>query len=218
MSTDRLGGRKTLAVAGFLEEFEKEDIKGRVDIVELFGSFGVKLAVKGRGFTGRCPWHEDSTPSLSVDREKGLYHCFGCGESGDVVALVEKMKGLGFREALEYLKARGGGVPSNGNGKAARRVVDASAAQPEPEPGMEWILDEVATRYTAALAGHAAARSYLGSRGLDKPELLHRFRLGYCVGDLSRSLSAEQKAELVRRGLLKASGSEHFRGCITVPP
>jgi len=217
MSTDRLAGRKTLAVTGFLEEFEKEEIKGRVDIVELFASFGVQLAAKGRGFTGSCPWHDDSTPSLSVDREKGLYHCFGCGESGDVVALVQKVKGVGFREALEFLKAKGGGVPSNGKGRAGRRMPYPSAAQPQAEPGMEWILEEVAARYTAALAGHAEARAYLGSRGLDVPELLHRFRLGYCAGDLCRSLSSAQKAELSRRGLVKASGSEHFRGCITVP-
>ena len=66
---------------------------------------------------GLCPFHEDKTPSLSVDREKGLYNCFGCGESGDAFTLVEKMKGFGFREALEYLK---GGTfmakPAGGNG------------------------------------------------------------------------------------------------------
>ena len=108
MTTDRLGGRKTLAVAGFLEELEKDQIKGRVDIVALFDSFGVKLTAKGKGFAGRCPWHDDAEPSLSVDREKGLYHCFGCGESGDVVSLVQKQRSLGFREALEYLKAHTG--------------------------------------------------------------------------------------------------------------
>ena len=51
------------------------------------------------------PLAQDKEPSLSVDREKGLYHCFGCGESGDAFALVEKMKGVGFRDALKYLKS-----------------------------------------------------------------------------------------------------------------
>jgi DNA primase len=104
MTSDRLAGRKTLKVEGFLEEFEKDEIKRQVDIIALLSSFGVKLTKKGKGWTGKCPWHEDSTPSLSVDREKGLYHCFGCGESGDAVSFVEKMKGVGFREALSYLQ------------------------------------------------------------------------------------------------------------------
>ena len=94
MARDRLVGRKTLKVEGVLEEFEKDEIKHRVDIVALFESFGIKLARKGKGYSGLCPWHNDHEPSLSVDRDKGLYHCFGCGESGDVVDLVEKMKGL----------------------------------------------------------------------------------------------------------------------------
>src|SRR4030042_2632494 len=106
MATDRLAGRKTLEVEGFLEEMAKDEIKARVDIVSLFESFGVHLAQKGKGFSGRCPWHDDSTPSLSVDREKGLYHCFGCGEAGDAVALVEKMKGGGFKDALESRKTQ----------------------------------------------------------------------------------------------------------------
>jgi DNA primase len=129
MSTDKLGGRKTLAVEGVLEEFEKDGIKSRVDIVELFVSFGIPLSAKGMGFVGRCPWHEDKEPSLSVDREKGLYHCFGCGESGDVFTLVEKVKGVGFREALEYLKTHAGSSPSNG-----KRTACAQRPRRSPSP------------------------------------------------------------------------------------
>ncbi|MBN2254051.1 MAG: hypothetical protein JW701_10155, partial [Kosmotogaceae bacterium] len=70
----------------------------------LFAHFGVELTKKGKSYTACCPWHDDASPSLSVDREKGLYNCFGCGESGDVVTLVEKMKGLSFSEAMLYLK------------------------------------------------------------------------------------------------------------------
>src|SRR3989304_9250451 len=105
MTADKLAGRKTLAVEGFLEEFEKDEIKARVNILLLFESFHVQLSPKGKGFIGKCPWHPDKQPSLSVDRDKGLYHCFGCGESGDVVSLVQKGKGGGFRAAMAYLKA-----------------------------------------------------------------------------------------------------------------
>ena len=99
----RLKG-KTLEVGDFLDGFGKEEVVRSTDIVKLFSSFGVKLERKGKSYVGKCPWHEDKTPSLSVDAEKKLYNCFGCGESGDVFTLVEKMKGCSFREALEYLR------------------------------------------------------------------------------------------------------------------
>jgi DNA primase len=100
----RLGGVKTLKVSGILDEFEKDEVKKGVDIVSLFASFGVHLEKKGKSWMGRCPWHEDSTPSLSVDQEKGLYNCFGCGESGDAFDLVMKEKGLDFPSAVKFLK------------------------------------------------------------------------------------------------------------------
>ena len=100
---DRLGGKSTLRVSNFLDEFEKDDIKKKIDITELFEEFGVKLTKKGKSYTGLCPFHKDSNPSLSVDKEKGLYNCFGCGESGDVFTLVEKIKGCDFKDSLKYL-------------------------------------------------------------------------------------------------------------------
>ncbi len=103
MAKSRLSGT-TLKVGGFLEEFEKDSIREKIDIVDLFSDFGITLNKKGNSFMGCCPWHEDKTPSLSVDRSKGLYNCFGCGESGDVFSLVMKMKNIDFKEATSYLK------------------------------------------------------------------------------------------------------------------
>ncbi len=237
MNADRLGGRKTLEVTGFLEEFEKEAVKKGVDIIALFDSFGVELTRKGKGYTGRCPWHEDSTPSLSVDRDKGLYHCFGCGESGDVVSLVEKMKGVGFREALAYLGSNGPLAGSRTNPLAAAGKKEAGERRPPavgsealpargmpdpsaavaPEREQPYLLDEVARRYASTLAATPEARAYLATRKLDVPELVSRFGLGYSDGKLAEVLGASQKAELQRLGVLKASEREHFSGCITVP-
>jgi DNA primase catalytic core len=215
MSQDKLGGRRTLAVEGFLQEFEKDEIKGRVDIVMLFDSFGVELTAKGKGFAGRCPWHDDKEPSLSVDREKGLYHCFGCGESGDVVSLVQKVRSVGFRDALEYLKTHTGSTPSNG--KRASRRMDRASAATQASGSLRFILDEVAARYASDLLTHPEAKAYLASRGLDQAQLITDFKLGYCAGTLGGSLSEAQKAELARLGILRASGGEHFKGCIVVP-
>jgi len=96
--------KKPTLKTDLFDDIRKDEIKAKVDIVSLFAHFGVTLSKKGKSFTACCPWHDDSSPSLSVDREKGLYNCFGCGESGDVVTLVEKMKGLSFSEAMLYLK------------------------------------------------------------------------------------------------------------------
>jgi len=214
MSADRLGGRKTLAVEGFLEELEKDQIKGRVDIVALFDSFGVTLEPKGKGLVGRCPWHEDREPSLSVDREKGLYHCFGCGESGDVVTLVQKVRGASFREALEYLK---GHPVEASNGTAASQRMNRASAARQAGGELGFILDEVAGRYASELLSHPEARGYLASRGLDRAEIITEFKLGYCAGTLTDSLSSAQRQELIRLGVLKASGAEHLKGCIVFP-
>jgi DNA primase len=217
MTKDRLAGRKTLEVEGFLEEFEKDEIKSRVDIVDLFASFGVKLTNKGKSFVGCCPWHEDKEPSLSVDREKGLYHCFGCGESGDVVALVERLKGVGFKDAMRYLKAQSGKLSSQPHpGTAERRMPNPSAAR-RSAVDAALLLDEVVSRYTDALMVNKEARAYLSTRGLDDGHLVTTFKIGYCAGDLSSALSGSQKETLNAIGIIKATGGEHFAHCIVVP-
>jgi DNA primase len=101
---DKLHGRKTLQVNHILDDFEKEEIERRIDIVRLFESFGVQLKKKGKSYVGLCPWHDDRNPSLSVDADKKVYHCFGCGESGNMYALVKKMKGIEFGEAKDFLR------------------------------------------------------------------------------------------------------------------
>ncbi|HYW82429.1 MAG TPA: toprim domain-containing protein, partial [Spirochaetia bacterium] len=78
-------------------------------------------------------------------------------------------------------------------------------------------MDDVASRYTSELAAHPEARAYLASRGLDRAPLIAEFKLGYCAGKLSVSMSSAQRQELTRLGLLKASGVEHFKGCIVAP-
>ena len=75
----------------------------------------------------------------------------------------------------------------------------------------------MAARYASNLASHLEARAYLASRGLDRAQLITDFKLGYCAGTLVESLSAAQKAALTRLGILKASGGEHFKGCIVFP-
>lgn len=240
MAGDRLGGKKTLKVSGFLEEFEKDDLKKKVDIVSLFECFGVKLTRKGKSYTGLCPWHEDKNPSLSVDREKGLYHCFGCGESGDVFDLVEKMKGFNFPEALEYLKDWAGEIGSSSSrakpAKKKQALPDRTEVRPSSSPSTpapqqktlpasipqqeqlpELTLDTVASYYHKHLYGSKEASSYLEKRGLKRPELFKRFGLGFADGSLISKISNGQKEKLKSLGILRENGGEHLHNCLTVP-
>ena len=212
MSATRLKGRSTLAVDGFLEELEKEDLKKRTDLVALFEEFGVKLEKKGSSFMGLCPWHDDKNPSLSVDKAKGVYHCFGCGESGDAIELVKKMKGLGFREAVSFLKGEHALVFVKPKAISERRIEDPVVKGASP-----FLFDTIAEHYEKALGEMSEARSYLEGRGLWVPELLKRLRIGYCDGKLSDIISEADRTELVRVGMLRRDGSEHFAGCIVVP-
>ena len=225
-NADRLGGRKTLKVDSIFEDIEKEQLKRSIDLVALFELFGVKLEKKGASYMGLCPFHDDKNPSLSVDKEKGVYHCFGCGESGDAIELVEKMKGIGFREALAYLKATPLRPSSGPQQIAEKRIQDSEPVeQTARAPAFEtsFLLDEIAKRYEKAVGENPEARSYLESRALWVPEVLKRFRVGYSDGGLGGVVGDEERAQLIRRGLLKADGSrhagvaEHFAHCIVVP-
>lgn len=85
-----------------ISETDREELKKLVDIVEIVEET-VKLKKEGGRYKACCPFHNEKTPSFIVDRVKGRYHCFGCGESGDAVQFIMKTKGWGYREAIQYL-------------------------------------------------------------------------------------------------------------------
>lgn len=212
MAKDRLGG-STLKVGGFLEEFEKDKIKSSVDIVTLFGDFGVKLEKKGSGYMGCCPWHDDKTPSLSVDKEKGLYNCFGCGESGDVFNLVMKVKGLDFKEASLFLKS--GTIPEIEPLKVVEKPKSSLVNPLDGAP--DNIMYKVRDYYHQELQNNTKALSYLTKRGISDVALIKHYKIGYCSGSLKDKLSEEQRERLKDLGILNDKGNEVLKGYITVP-
>lgn len=82
---------------GFIAE-----LKSRCSFTQIASKY-MELTKKGRTYWARCPFHYEKTPSFSIDDYEGFYHCFGCGESGDLITFVKKMEGLGFMEAIEFL-------------------------------------------------------------------------------------------------------------------
>ncbi|HEX21132.1 MAG TPA: DNA primase, partial [Actinobacteria bacterium] len=94
-------------MSGLIREDDLEQIKDRVNIIDII-SEQVMLKKAGRAYKGLCPFHQEKTPSFSVDTSKQLWHCFGCGEGGDVISFVMKVDGLDFTEAVESLARRVG--------------------------------------------------------------------------------------------------------------
>jgi len=212
MGRDRLGGKRTLNVGSFLNEFEKDEIKQKIDIVRLFEHFGIKLSRKGKNYTGLCPWHDDKDPSLSVDRGKGFYNCFGCGESGDQFTLVMKMKDMDFKEALAFLKSMSG-----------KTIIANAIKQEEAKQHVvsDISLNTAAERYHKTIYTNNKAITYLTATRMIKAELISRFKIGYADGSLLKIASNGQKEAFTDLHIFKTSEKgkvwEHFAGCITFP-
>jgi DNA primase len=154
---------------------DKEKVREAVDLIDLV-STRTELRRAGPGrYMGRCPFHEERSPSFSVDTGKGLYHCFGCGVGGDAYKFVMETEGLDFTGALESLARRTGielTVEDEDPQAAERRMAR--------ERLME-LLERAAVFYERYLwdsAEAAPARVYLLERGLTE-ETLKTFRVGY---------------------------------------
>lgn len=157
---------------GRVPEHVVQQIVRSVDFVRLAARYS-DLKKKGRNYWGLCPFHEEKTPSFSVDPENGLYYCFGCKEGGNVFTFLEKMEGLSFGEAMRKLAAEAG--------------VDLSQYEAESGPSRSELstlreINELATSfYQKCLEkgrGGRKALDYLAQRGFTDGSI-RAWRLGY---------------------------------------
>jgi DNA primase len=160
-------------MAGRIRQSDVEEVKARTNIADIIGEH-VSLKSAGVGaLKGLCPFHDERSPSFNVRPQLGFYHCFGCGESGDVYTFLQKTDHVSFSEAVERLAGRigyqlnyeEGGGPSQDHGNRARLLAANQAAaeffteqliSPEADPG----------------------RRFLGERGFDA-EAARRFGVGF---------------------------------------
>ncbi|MBL0379934.1 MAG: hypothetical protein JKP90_09760 [Desulfofustis sp. PB-SRB1] len=89
-----------------ISQDEIEAIKHGVELVSFMKARGVELKQVGENYRGFCPFHEDTTPSLTVNPKENLWNCFGCGTGGDVIRFVELIHGVDFKEAVRRLAER----------------------------------------------------------------------------------------------------------------
>jgi DNA primase len=166
-----------------------ERVKQAADIVEVVSAH-TDLRRQGARWVGLCPFHEERTPSFSVDAQEKLYHCFGCGVGGDTIKFVEEKEGLGFAEAVELLAERYGV-------ELQREKEDPRAeARRQQRRRLGELLDRTAAFYAQYLWDSeeaARARSYLAERGLGE-EVLRAFAVGYAPSAWDTVLLRGQRA------------------------
>jgi DNA primase len=203
---------------GRISEDIKEEILDRTDLVALIGDY-TALKKSGARFMGLCPFpeHKDKDPSFSVNPEKGFYYCFGCQQSGNAITFVQRIQGLNFLEALEYLARRAGVV-----------IPTTDSAKERLRESLLEILEEAGRYYETQLRSGAgqAAREFLTGRGLTD-ETIEKFRLGFApsgwenVGPVLLRKGARE-GDLQRAGLIVrregGGGSyDRFRNRIMFP-
>jgi len=204
----------------YFDNSKIEEIKNRVDIVDLASEY-LTLKKAGRNFTGLCPFHQEKTPSFTVNRDKQIFYCFGCGEGGNVITFLMKIADKTFPEAIKDLAEKTGVVlPPVSSGREGR----------QKDLLKENILNlnlKAAQQFSRNLFSPAgsAARKYLQDRGISD-EIVKQFRLGY-VPDTWRSLTdyiegSGLSLKLAEQAGLVVAGKEgsfydRFRGRLIFP-
>ena len=178
----------------------------------------VKLIRAGREWKACCPFHNEKTPSFTVNDDKGFYHCFGCGAHGDAIRFLTDQRGMPFMDAVKELAAKAGLEVPAPDPQARERA--------ERTASLTDVMAEVARWYAEQLHGIAGgeAREYLSRRGIDQA-LVQRFGLGLAPDSrtaLKRALAHLGDDKLIETGMLikPEDGGEsydRFRGRLMIP-
>lgn len=177
-----------------------DELRMRVPLADVVGR-RVKLVKKGREHSGLCPFHNEKTPSFTVNEDKGFFHCFGCGAHGDVIGFVMRTENLPFPEAIEKL--------ANEAGLQLPMQTRQSREEGQVRQSLHAVLEAAAKWFSEELHGPRGqlARDYLQRRGMTK-DTIEQFRIGFAPdarGALKIALLKQgfKEAQLYEVGLLR---------------
>jgi len=208
-------------MAGLIKREDIDEVRNRTDLKEVVDSY-VTLKSAGVGsFKGLCPFHDERTPSFHIRPQLGTFHCFGCGESGDVIAFIQKMDHSSFTETVELLAGRigyelhyedGGSGPRREEYGKRQRLVDAHKV------AEEFFRTQLGTEEAAT------ARDFLTGRGFDA-QAANQFSVGYAPkgwDGLLKHLRSKgfRDEELKLTGMFSEGNRglyDRFRGRLTWP-
>ena len=177
----------------------------------------VKLIRAGREWKACCPFHDEKTPSFTINDDKGFYHCFGCGAHGDAIRFLTDHRGLPFMDAVKELAGKAGMEVPAPDPKARERAERTASLTDVMAACQAWYAEQLQG------IGGSAARDYLAGRGIGA-ETVARFGIGLAPDSrnaLKRALSALGEERLVETGMLiKPDDGEtydRFRGRLMIP-
>lgn len=197
-----------------------DEIKARIDIVDLVSETGVKLRHAGKNYTGFCPFHDNKkTPAFVVWPESGTWRCFGaCNEGGDIFKFVMKREGIDFKEAIQKLAARAG--------VELKEFQRESPEQREAYDNLRKLLEDAVIFYRSHLVANAEIMNYLREKRGLTDATIETFGLGYAPQSWDSALThftqrGYSEQELFEAGLLSERDSggyyDRFRHRIMIP-
>lgn len=158
-----------------------EELREKVDIVEYLSQY-LSIKKRGKNYVALCPFHPDKNPSLNISKEKGLFHCFGCGEGGNIYNFVMKIENVGFERAVEMVaKWANVEIPQFEYGEEKKKIYD--------------IHEKLAEYFNKKLNENKDLISYLLNRGLDL-DTIQKFKLGFAPKSIAEFLNENRKDEI----------------------
>ena len=193
-----------------------DELRARTTLSALIGR-SVKVTKAGREFKACCPFHNEKTPSFTINDEKGFYHCFGCSAHGDAIRWMTDQRGLSFMDAVKELAAEAGMEVPAADPKATERAEKANNLYDVMTAAQDWFVTQL-----QGLDG-AGARSYLEKRGFSA-KTIKEFGFGLAPDSrsgLKTALKAFDNSMLIDAGLLISLDDkepyDRFRGRLMIP-
>jgi DNA primase len=193
-----------------------DELRARITLSSLIGRT-VKIQKAGREYKACCPFHNEKSPSFTINDEKGFYHCFGCGAHGDAISWMTEQRGLGFMDAVKDLAAEAQMEVPAPDPRAAQRQETRATLHDVMAAAQDWFVE----RFNSTEG--AGAREYLKNRGISE-STIREFGFGFAPnsrGQLKDALSKHGMDQLIEAGLLiKVDDKEpydRFRGRLMIP-